>query len=217
MDISATNAPAKANAAATTSSGTQIASDFETFLRMMTAQLKNQDPLNPIDSADYAVQLATFSGVEQQAKTNQLLEAIGSQFGMMGMAQMAGWVGKEARAAAPVWVTDAPVALSPNPAAGADRAVLVVKDADGTVVNRVDIAVSSDALDWQPVDIEGDPLAEGKYSFEMESYLNGEITTTTPVEAYANIIEVRGGANGSTVVLEGGIEVSIALVTALRE
>ena len=42
-----------------------ISSDFDTFLRMLTVQMRNQDPLDPIDSADYAVQLATFSGVEQ--------------------------------------------------------------------------------------------------------------------------------------------------------
>ena len=50
-----------------------VSADFDTFLKMMTTQMKNQDPTKPIDSADYAVQLATFSGVEQQTKTNQLL------------------------------------------------------------------------------------------------------------------------------------------------
>ncbi len=92
-------------------SPTAIASDFETFLKMMTTQLKNQDPLNPIDSADYSVQLATFSGVEQQAKTNQLLEAMRGELGMMGMSQMASWVGREARVAAPVLVTGGPSVL----------------------------------------------------------------------------------------------------------
>ena len=79
-----------------------ISADFDTFLKMLTTQMQNQDPLNPIDSADYAVQLATFSGVEQQMKTNQLLDDLASQFGVMGMSQLAAWVGQEARAAA--WV-----------------------------------------------------------------------------------------------------------------
>ena len=52
----------------------KISSDFETFLRMLTVQMQNQDPLNPIQSSDFAVQLATFSGVEQQVRTNDLLE-----------------------------------------------------------------------------------------------------------------------------------------------
>lgn len=41
---------------------TVIGSDFDTFLKLLTTQMKNQDPLNPINSTDYATQLATFSG-----------------------------------------------------------------------------------------------------------------------------------------------------------
>ena len=55
-----------------------LASDFDTFLRMLTTQMQNQDPLNPIDSTDYATQLATFSGVEQQVRTNSLLADLGT-------------------------------------------------------------------------------------------------------------------------------------------
>ena len=52
------------------SSNSALSSDFETFLKMLTVQMENQDPLNPVDSADFAVQLATFSSVEQQVLTN---------------------------------------------------------------------------------------------------------------------------------------------------
>lgn len=51
-----------------------LSSDFEVFLQMLTAQMKYQDPLNPVDSTDYATQLATFSGVEQAVLTNDLLK-----------------------------------------------------------------------------------------------------------------------------------------------
>ncbi|MFV2001871.1 MAG: flagellar hook capping FlgD N-terminal domain-containing protein, partial [Paracoccaceae bacterium] len=54
-----------------------VNSDFETFLKLLTTQLKNQDPLKPVDSSDFAVQLATFSSVEQQVKTNDLLTSLG--------------------------------------------------------------------------------------------------------------------------------------------
>ncbi len=49
-----------------------VTSDYETFLRMLTTQLQNQDPMNPMESDDFAMQLATFSGVEQQVKTNEI-------------------------------------------------------------------------------------------------------------------------------------------------
>lgn len=217
MDVIQASAASQPNAAAASASNTTISSDFDTFLRMLTTQLQNQDPMNPIDSADYAVQLATFSGVEQQAKTNQLLADMQVQFGLMGMAQMASWVGLEARVAAPAWVTSGEaVPLSPNPAAAADRAVLVVRDADGNLATRQDIPVTTDNFDWQPIDIEGNPLPDGNYSFQMESYSGDELLATTDVEVYAPIHEVRGGAGGTTLVLRGGISVPALAVTAIR-
>jgi flagellar basal-body rod modification protein FlgD len=92
-----------------------IASDFDTFLRMLTVQMRNQDPLDPIDSADYAVQLATFSGVEQQVRTNELLTALTSQMGLGGLAEMGAWVGREARAAVPARFDGTPVTVQPRP------------------------------------------------------------------------------------------------------
>ena len=52
------------NADTSSSGGTVINSDFTMFLKMLTTQIKNQDPLDPMDFTDFAVQLATFSGVE---------------------------------------------------------------------------------------------------------------------------------------------------------
>jgi flagellar basal-body rod modification protein FlgD len=191
-------------------------SDFETFLKMLTTQMQNQDPLNPIDSADYATQLATFSGVEQAVRTNQLLEGLQSQFGLLGMAQIAGWVGQEARSAAPVFVDGTPVTLSPNPAAAADRAVLVVKDAQGRTVSREDIPVSAEPYEWVGTSATGGPLPQGTYTLSLESYNDGDLLTTTPMEYYAEIQEARGGAGGTRLVLHGGIEVLATNVSALR-
>ena len=49
-----------------TSQEASISSDFETFLKILTAQIKNQDPLKPTLSSEFATQLATFSSLEQQ-------------------------------------------------------------------------------------------------------------------------------------------------------
>ena len=193
-----------------------ISSDFTTFLKMLTTQMQNQDPLNPIDSADYAVQLATFSGVEQSVKTNQLLESLGQQFGLLGMAQMAGWVGQEARADAPVWMDGDPVTLAPNPAAAADRAVLVVKNASGDVVGREDVPVSTDPYVWRGKGITGADLPDGKYTLSLESYQGDDLLVTTPMESYAKIMEARGTPSGTVLILEGGIEVPANKITALR-
>lgn len=215
MDVTSVTSPSSPNSA--TGSATKITSDFTTFLKMLTVQMQNQDPLNPIDSSDYAVQLATFSGVEQQVRTNQLLADMQGKFNQMGMAEMASWIGKEARSPAPVRYDGAPVTLSPNPAVGANRAVLAVKDAQGTLVSREEIPVSATPYQWLGAGIDGNPLPAGTYSLELES-LNGELViSTTPVEHYARVIEAKGGTSGTKLVLEGGVEVLASDVTALRE
>lgn len=215
MDISPINAAANPSTSATAPS--KISSDFNTFLRMLTVQMQNQDPLNPIDSADYAVQLATFSGVEQQVRTNQLLADLQGGFQQFGMAEMASWIGKEARSDAPVFYQGAPITLSPHPTAGANRAVLAVRDAGGNLVSREEIPVSAEPYQWLGAGIDGAPLPSGTYSISLES-LNGDtLIDSRPVEHYSRVVEARGGGTGGTsLLLEGGIEVLATRVTALR-
>ncbi|WP_444667649.1 flagellar hook capping FlgD N-terminal domain-containing protein [Cereibacter changlensis] len=199
-----------------TASSAAPASDYQTFLNMLTTQLRHQDPLNPMEASDFAVQLATFSGVEQQTKTNQLLASLNTAFGMVSMAQLAGWIGNEARVAAPVWVDDAPVTISPEPAFGADRAVLVVKDADGELVLREDVPIAGGMMQWEGRDASGAALPEGVYSLSLESYFGEKLLKTADVEAYGTVIEARGSDAGTLLVLRGGVEVAASRVTGLR-
>lgn len=193
-----------------------VGSDFETFLRMLTTQLQNQDPLNPIDSADYAVQLATFSGVEQAVRTNELLVSLGRQFGVLSMTQLAGWVGQEARVAAPVFFEGAPVDLALPQSTSADRAVLVVRDASGVLVAREEVPTSGGDYQWMGRDAAGDPLPGGIYTLLIEAYRGDVLQTSAAVESYATIAEARGSATGTSLVLRGGITVAAENVTALR-
>jgi flagellar basal-body rod modification protein FlgD len=72
-----------ASTSSTTTTGTQAASaqssatvDYDAFLRLLIAQLKNQDPTKPTDSSQYISQLASFSNVEQGVKLNAKLDAL---------------------------------------------------------------------------------------------------------------------------------------------
>jgi flagellar basal-body rod modification protein FlgD len=219
MDVTVYSAPtpAASTATATATSGGKITSDFNTFLKMLTVQMQNQDPLNPIDSTDYAVQLATFSGVEQQVRTNQLLADMQARFAQMGMADMASWIGKEARSDADVVYDGSPVTLSPNPAVGATSVTLAIRDAQGTLVAREEIPVSVQPYQWLGADATGTPLPPGRYTITQESLIDGEVVDTRAVEHYTRVVEARGGAGGTSLVLQGGVEVPASRVTALRE
>src|SRR5260370_34022512 len=54
----------------------KLSSDFNNFLTLLTTQLKNQDPLSPMDSTQFTQQLVAFTGVEQQINTNSKLDQL---------------------------------------------------------------------------------------------------------------------------------------------
>ena len=209
-------AQSAATANAITAQNRAISSDFQTFLEMLTVQMQNQDPLNPIDSSDYAVQLATFSAVEQQVLTNDLLNGLLAQLSSSSMGDLAGWVGMEARSATPVQFDGTPVALTPLPAVLADEAWLVVRDADGEEVARSPIALDGAEITWDGAGPDGQPLPDGLYGFEVENHANGTLLGSTPVERYATVTEAQNIDGTPLLILEGGIPVYASEVFALR-
>ena len=194
-------------------SGSTQQSDYQTFLNMLTVQMRNQDPLNPMNSTDFAVQLATFSGVEQQNYTNQLLSAMLNQ---TGLADLGAWVGMEARIYGGVWYEGNPVELTPDPALGADEVTLVVRDSDGSIVESRSLDPQSLSYTWDGMDADGNPLPDGTYTFEIESKSDGETIDTQPVAAYVPIMEARYEGGATMLVLPGNLWVDSASVTGLR-
>lgn len=216
MDISQVTSATSSSFAQTETSETVISSDFETFLRMLTVQMENQDPLNPTDSAEYAMQLATFSSVEQQVLTNDLLTALSSQMTTSGLSQMADWVGNEARAAVPAYFSGSPITVAPNPAAASDYVELVVYDSDGNEVDRSEIPVSADPIEWAGTGADGTPLESGLYQFNVESYSNGELILESVSEVYSTVREVRSQDGGIYLLMEGDVSVLASDVSAVR-
>ena len=191
-------------------------SDFETFLRMLTVQMENQDPLNPVKSEDFAVQLATFSGVEQQLRTNELLERLAGAPGGTGMADLAHWVGLEVRAPVPVAFDGTPLTLHPEPPPGADRAELVVSDPAGQEVQRISVPTDAKPLRWAGVGADGTPLPNGRYAFTLESQAGGAPLETRPVALYATVTEVRSDGEDVMLRMSDGTEIPASAVPGLR-
>src|SRR5262245_47894389 len=77
-----TTAPATATSAATSStnstssSNTTVANNFQTFLTLLTTQLQNQNPLDPLDTNQFTAQLVQFASVEQQLRQNDQLATL---------------------------------------------------------------------------------------------------------------------------------------------
>lgn len=197
-----------------------ISSDFDTFLRMLTAQLENQDPLNPMESQDFAVQLATFSNVEQQTRTNTLLEDLAAQLGASGLQDMSAWLGKEAKVTGDIPFNGAPVTLYPTPVDGAVESILIVTDASGNQVASYEMEPGSDTgVIWEGYDDEGYAVPYGTYSFTIVN-TPAEEDATLPngtIHSYLPVTEVRSEPQGMVLLLDGDFEVSPDAVEALRQ
>ncbi|PZX15057.1 flagellar basal-body rod modification protein FlgD [Palleronia aestuarii] len=196
---------------------TKISSDFNTFLTMLTTQIQNQDPLKPMNAEEFAVQLATFSNVEQQVRGNQLLEQMVAQSGGGDLSSLSGWIGREARATMPAMFSGAPITLDPeSPIAGSTHH-LVVRDRAGTEIHRQSISANGEPVTWTGM-VKGGKLAQsGVYDFSVESFEGQNLVATEPVKTYARVSEVRSSPDGATLVFAGGVEIPATDVSAVRE
>ena len=193
-----------------------LTSDFDSFIKMLTAQAKYQDPLDPIDSTEFASQLAQFSMVEQQVYTNETLNALYGLMSTSNMASLAGWVGMDARSTSPMYFDGTPIEISPQPNKLADAAYLVVTDDSGKEIQRREIAVSDDLVTWQGLSDDGQIIEHGTYHFSVESFQNDALIQTEPAGVYGPIVEAQI-LNGEVVlILQGGQAVAASSVTALR-
>lgn len=196
-----------------TQNSAALNSDFDTFLKMLTTQMRYQDPFNPMESNEFAVQLATFSSVEQQALTNKLLEGMAVQ---AGVTDLAGVIGMSVRAPVASPYAGEPIDVMFDPPRGADSHDLVVRNAMGNVVDTVALASDATQLRWSGLGGDGTPLPEGVYSFELVSYAGDDILGSKPADTFTQVIEARRNVDGIILVLAGGSEVAASDVSALR-
>jgi flagellar basal-body rod modification protein FlgD len=96
--VSGTNATSSTSSSSSTSTdpGAAIAGNFQTFLSLLTTQLQNQNPLDPLDTNQFTQQLVEFASVEQQLKTNDQLASLVSLQQMTQSTQALAFVGKTA-------------------------------------------------------------------------------------------------------------------------
>jgi len=214
--LSATSPQGTGNTNGGKSTTGKPAADYQTFLTLLTTQLKNQDPLKPLESTAFVAQLASFSAVEQQVQTNDNLKSIKSLLGGASVSALAPWIGKDVRAAHDVHFSGVPVELIVSPAQGSDRADLVVRNPAGTEVQRQPITGDTSNLNWAGVSDNGTPFANGTYQFSIESFRGSERVDQSPADIYDAVVEARIDNGKPMLVLRDGTVLSPDIVTAIR-
>jgi flagellar basal-body rod modification protein FlgD len=158
------------NAGALSGSRQTIAQNFDTFLQILTTQLKNQNPLDPLDTNQFTQQLVQFTGVEQQLKTNEFLESLLSMTQNTGRSDAVGYIGKQ------VTVSGQTTALAGsgavwgyNAEANVANANITIKNAQGDVVYSTtgSLAQGAGTFTWDGIASDGQPMPDGMYTISM--------------------------------------------------
>jgi flagellar basal-body rod modification protein FlgD len=216
--VTATGNGPQANQSASqiSSAATSAATDFETFLSLLTAQMKNQDPLKPLDSTDFVAQLASFSSVEQQIRTNDSLSQIQQMLGGSSPSGLSTWIGVQVQVLKDPQFEGVPIDVFVAPAAEADRVELVVQNSAGEEVQRLSVPVQTDVYAWAAALEDGSPLANGSYQLTVESFREGNLIDTRQAPIYEEVREARLDSGATYLVLGDGSVLPSDQVTAVR-
>lgn len=178
---------ANINGSKKTSSTSTTAEMEDRFLTLLMTQIKNQDPLNPMDNAAVTTQLAqlnTVNGIEKlNATLSQLLSGYNEAQGM----QAAGIIGKNVMVAG----NSLPLAAGKTAfggaslAAAADKVTLTIKDASGKLVQSKELGAQEAGImyfSWDGKDEAGNAMSEGKYTFAIEATAAGKKVDATAMK-----------------------------------
>ena len=170
---STTNTTATAaTSAATSGNATEIASNFTQFLTLLTTQLKNQNPLDPMDTNQFTQQLVQFAGVEQQLKSNDRLDSILSASQSASAASATSYIGKTITAdGSTSQLSNGSASWNLSPARAASKAVITILDSKNNVVatQATSLTAGSQNYTWNGKTSSGMTSADGNYSIKVSA------------------------------------------------
>lgn len=208
MEITAATSGQTQSARATSG----LADNFETFLTLLTAQLKNQDPLEPLDSSEFTAQLVQFTSVEQSIATNQHLETLVSLSSTSTANAAVSYLGKEVTADSfTSHLSNGSTGWSFTLPADNTETILTVTDSQGDVVftDTHALAKGTHTYMWDGKNTNGEKQPDGDYNLVVRTRnaaggldsRNAEVTGVVRAVTFENGIPVLE-INGTKVQLE---------------
>jgi flagellar basal-body rod modification protein FlgD len=202
------NSSGSSAAATTALASSQIAGNFQSFLTLLTTQLQNQNPLDPLDTNQFTQQLVEFAGVQQQLNTNDSLATLVSLQKTAQSTQALGFVGKTAV------VNGSTAALTKSTAtwelsvpANSDVNVTIANSSGQTVFsgNYSVSAGNNQPFTWNGQGSAGTQLPDGNYNLTAtaKDSSNNTVAVTTQVQGVVSSVDLTQSPpllsiNGST-------------------
>lgn len=216
MDVTALAADTR-TAAPTTSAFSSLTKNIDTFLTLLTTQLRNQDPLEPLDTEKFTSQLVQFASVEQSIKTNAHLEALIALQGASDRDAAIGFVGREVTVATDrSLLKDGAARWTYTLPAPAGAVSLRILDRNGAEVARSpgDPAAGAHPFQWDGRTASGAVAPDGVYRLEVAARgADGAAIAASP-EAVLLVRAAKFGAGAPVLETEIG-DVALADIRRL--
>jgi flagellar basal-body rod modification protein FlgD len=204
VNVTPVNDPLAALSQANQAGGQKKAADTgeDRFLALLITQLKNQDPLNPLDNAQLTSQLAQISTVQGIEKLNTTLTTLTGSFDAGQSLQAASLVGRQ------VLVAGNALALDASGANGAfslpqaaERLSVTVTDASGVAVHKVEMGAQpagTQVFAWDGMSDSGARAVDGEYHFSITALANGKAITADTLSV-GRVDGVTRGVEGTAI------------------
>ncbi|HVW93491.1 MAG TPA: flagellar hook capping FlgD N-terminal domain-containing protein [Devosia sp.] len=199
------------------SDSTTIAGNFDTFLSLLTTQLQNQDPLDPLDTNQFTQQLVEFSSVEQELKSNDYLSTLVQSTQNSANNAAVSYIGKEVTATGvdsdlkngqAVWSFSLPQAANVN---------VVIKDSQGNQVytESGQVEAGQEQFTWDGTKSDGTVAADGTYSISITAKTSNGTNVAADTETTGTVTGVDlSGSEPSLIV--GSQSIKLSDVTSVR-
>lgn len=197
----------------------------EDFLKLLTLQLRSQNPLDPASNQEMAAQLAQFSALEQMQNISstleQLLQSNASLALSIAQYSAPSLIGKMATVSSSQFQADGttPVTLGYQLDAPASRATVEIRSSSGALVRTMEppasvLSKGTHTIEWDGRDDRGNPVPAGTYSYTIRATDTDGKPVSAETQVRGRITGVRYTSNGLMVLL-GAIEVPIGSILEL--
>jgi len=214
--------PGVTNVATTNATQTvnSTSKDFNMFLRLMTTQMKNQDPLDPMKSSEYTQQLAQYSQVEQSVQQTSVLNQILTRMNGQDMAGAANYIGRQAtfdNAISSLDSSGGSASWTYSVSRPVASITATISDANGRVVREMALSPGSASgrVAWDGQTVGGGRAANGPYSLTIVATDATGATVPVQVSSTGTVSSVEMSGGQVVLGLNGGAKLPVSSLIAV--
>lgn len=195
-----------------TASSAGMGSEYNSFIKLLTAQVRNQDPLSPMDSTQFVEQLATFSSLEQLVNSNTALSSIASMISDLNGLMASQWLGEDVTFASSFMpYTGSDAVFSYEAPEGTTKSVLTVKDSEGNAVWSETLDADETVFSWDGrLTSGGTAEVDEMYEFVIDYYEDNSFKGTAVPNVITKVTDIISDGGTLRLGTASGLTVDLA-------